>query len=138
MGCDVARGLGYAYNGDPDDDGGGENHYGIHPPAIGIDYFQGPLADPNGIADPLDSTFNGTGYGDTIIDNERLGMEKFVFYKNDFSLEGNPTTTQHYYNYLLGKWKDNNPITYGGSGHLSGGPNTKLTAPGANVKGPDA
>ena len=49
IGCDVARGLGYAYNGDPDDEGNGENHYGVHPPAIGIDYFQGPLADPNSI-----------------------------------------------------------------------------------------
>ena len=130
IGCDVARGLGYAYNGDPDDEGNGENHYGVHPPAIGIDYFQGPLADPNGIADPLSATFNGTGYGDTIVDNERLGMEKFIFYKNDFSLEGNPSIERHYYNYLIGKWKDNNPITYGGSGHLSGGPNTNFMFPG--------
>ncbi|MBL0047222.1 MAG: T9SS C-terminal target domain-containing protein [Bacteroidetes bacterium] len=120
IGCDVSRGLGYCYNGDADDDGNGENHYGLNPPAIGIDYFQGPLADADGIANPSTDTYNGTGYGDVIIDNERLGMEKFMFYRNDNgSLEGNPSNTVHYYNYLQGKWKDNNPITYGGTGHLS-------------------
>jgi hypothetical protein len=36
--------LGYCYNGDPDDDGGGA--YGLNPPAVGIDFFQGPIADP--------------------------------------------------------------------------------------------
>ena len=121
IGCDVQRGLGFCYNGDADDNGNAENHYGLNPPAIGIDYFQGPLADPDGIANPASATFNGTGYGDTIKDNERLGMEKFMFYKNDFTIEGNPTTTQHFYNYLSGKWKDNNRITYGGSGHLTPG-----------------
>ncbi len=119
IGCDVGRGLGYCYNGDADDDGNGENHYGLNPPAIGIDYFQGPLADPDTIDNPASSTFNGTGYGDGIVDNERLGMEKFMFYKNDFTLEGNPQNTSHYYGFLKGRWKDNNPITYGGSGRLS-------------------
>ncbi len=119
IGCDVARGLGFCYNGDADDDGNGENHYGLNPPAIGIDYFQGPLADPDTIDNPASATFNGTGYGDGIVDNERLGMEKFMFYKNDFSLEGNPQNTSHFYGYLKGRWKDNNPITYGGSGRLS-------------------
>ncbi|MBL0047623.1 MAG: T9SS C-terminal target domain-containing protein [Bacteroidetes bacterium] len=119
IGCDVARGLGYCYNGDADDDGNGENSYGLNPPAIGVDYFQGPLADFDQLDNPADSTFNGTGYGDGIVDNERLGMEKFMFYRNDFSLEGNPSQQIHYYNYLQGKWKDNNPITYGGTGHLS-------------------
>ncbi len=119
IGCDVSRGLGYCYNGDADDDGNGENHYGLNPPAIGIDYFQGPLADADGADNPLSETYNGTGYGDGIADNERLGMEKFMFYRNDFSGEGNPVATVHFYNYLQGKWKDNNPITYGGTGHFS-------------------
>jgi len=120
IGCDVGRGLGFCYNGDADDEGNGENHYGLNPPAIGIDYFQGPLADADGIANPLSETNNGTGFGDNIVDNERLGMEKFMFYKNlNNSTEGNPNNTADFYNYLQGKWIDNNPITYGGSGHLS-------------------
>jgi hypothetical protein len=42
VGCDVGLGLGYCYNGDPDDDGGGA--YGLNPPAVGIDFFQGPIS----------------------------------------------------------------------------------------------
>ena len=38
-------GLGFVYNGDPDDEGG--SGYGLNPPSVGIDFFQGPLADPN-------------------------------------------------------------------------------------------
>ena len=38
VGCDVERGLGYCYNGEPTDDGGPEA-YGEQPPAIGVDFF---------------------------------------------------------------------------------------------------
>ena len=52
VGCDVVRGMGYCYNG-KDVDGAGEvNAYGAHPPAIGIDFFQGPYLDPNGYDNP--------------------------------------------------------------------------------------
>ena len=52
VGCDVARGLGYGYNGD-DVDGGGETEaYGNQPPAVGIDFFQGPYMDADGIDNP--------------------------------------------------------------------------------------
>jgi hypothetical protein len=119
IGCDVGRGLGFCYNGDADDEGNGGNSYGLNPPAIGIDYFQGPLADADSTDNPLSETQNGTGFGDSIVDNERLGMEKFMFYKNNSTFEGNPDNTADFYNYLQGKWIDNNPITYGGSGHLS-------------------
>lgn len=51
-GCDVARGLGYVYNRD-DVDGDGEIHaYGSHPPAIGVDFFEGPYQDPDGVDNP--------------------------------------------------------------------------------------
>jgi len=46
-GCDVQRGLGYMYNGDGDDDGA--DGYGSHPPAAGMDFFEGPYQDPDGI-----------------------------------------------------------------------------------------
>jgi hypothetical protein len=46
--------LGYCYNGDPDDDGGGA--YGLNPPAVGIDFFQGPIADAN---DGIDNNRDG-------------------------------------------------------------------------------
>lgn len=52
VGCDVGRGLGYAYNGRAIDGTGGPNHYGAQPPAIGVDFFQGPYIDPDGLDNP--------------------------------------------------------------------------------------
>ncbi len=39
---------------------------------------------------------------------------------NDFSTIGTPTTTEHYYNYTRGVWKDGSPLTYGGNGYNTG------------------
>lgn len=124
VGCDVTNGFGYQYNGDAIDEGvGGVLGYGANPPAVGVDFFEGPYKDPNGIADPADSTINGTGYGDTIIDNERLGMERFIYYNNNTNpINGNPTLASNFYNYLTGKWRDNSLMVYGGDAIGSGTP----------------
>ena len=47
VGCDVQRGLGYCYNGDNEDEvtGGSSPGYGLTPPAVGVDFFQGPFQD---------------------------------------------------------------------------------------------
>ena len=47
VGCDVQRGLGYCYNGDNTDETGqnGQVGYGENPPAIGVDFFEGPFQD---------------------------------------------------------------------------------------------
>jgi hypothetical protein len=82
VGCDTIRGLGFAYNGDSDDETA--TGYGLNPPALGVDFFQGPVGD----------------------DGNRLGMTKFIYYENDFSLRGNPEKAIHFYNYLIGRWKD--------------------------------
>ena len=97
VGCDKARGLGFCYNGDDNDEGA--TGYGLHPPTIGVDFFQGPVADPN---DGIDNDRDGNTdeAGETII------MSKFVYYNNDWSLTGNPEAAVHYYNYLKGIWKD--------------------------------
>ena len=52
VGCDVGRGLGYGYNGKAVDGSGEPEAYGSQPPAIGIDFFQGPYMDPDGIDNP--------------------------------------------------------------------------------------
>lgn len=44
-GCDVVRGLGYVYNATNTDGTGLSFHYGLNPPAIGIDFFEGPYQD---------------------------------------------------------------------------------------------
>ncbi len=52
VGCDVNRGLGYCYNGTPIDGTGQTYAYGSSPPAVGIDFFQGPYMDPDGYDNP--------------------------------------------------------------------------------------
>lgn len=64
VGCDVARGLGYCYNGRNVDGQGLVQHYGAQPPAVGVDFFQGPYLDPDGYDNP---SFNGPAeYGPTM------------------------------------------------------------------------
>ncbi len=51
VGCDVQKGLGYLYNGDADDGDGNGRTYGSQPPAVGIDFFEGPYQDANNLDD---------------------------------------------------------------------------------------
>ena len=115
VGCDVGLGLGFCYNGDAEDEGG--QGYGFNPPAIGVDFFQGPIADE---ADGIDNDRDG------VIDEEgeQIIMSKFVYYNNDFTVTGNPESGTDIYNYLRGIWKDNVPMTYGGDGHGGGAGST--------------
>ncbi len=126
-GCDVKRGMGYVYNGDEDDDGA--KGYGKHPPAIGIDFFEGPYQDPDGSdygasglppdggVNACDESINGLNFGDGKPDNERWGMRRFVYYINGGGNQGDPETATEYYNYLRGYWKDGVRMTFGGDGH---------------------
>lgn len=128
VGCDVNRGLGYSYNGDNiDEDEGGYLGYGNNPPAVGVDFFEGPYQDDDGIDNAFgigpNEALNGIGYGDTIIDNERFGMRRFLYYNNTGGgadpATTDPISANDYYNFLSGFWKDNTNFLYGGSGHQS-------------------
>jgi hypothetical protein len=113
VGCDVPRGLGYTYNGDANDGSSAQptlGTYGANPPAIGIDFFEGPMADAG---DGIDNDRDGL----TDEPGELIIMSSFLFYNNDFSVTGNPENATHYYNYLTGFWKDGSPFTYGGTGY---------------------
>lgn len=166
VGCDVGRGLGYCYNGTPIDGSGQPQAYGAHPPAVGVDFFQGPYLDPDGYDNPSfggnslkgpsfsgankcdivalngttqrmaygpgnkdtisvivrDEAINGVNFGDSIIDNERFGMRRFVYHNNqgvpDYMLD--PRFAPEYYNLLKGIWRDGQRMTYGGLGHGAG------------------
>lgn len=131
-GCDIGRGLGYVYNGEEIDGGGEPEAYGAQPPAIGVDFFQGPYMDPNGIdnprfdanGDPLcNESINGVNFGDGIVDNERFGMRRFIYHNNSSGELGDPQTAPQYYNYLRGLWKNGRPMEYGGNA-FPGGPGT--------------
>ena len=142
VGCDVARGLGYGYNGKAVDGSGEPEAYGIQPPAIGIDFFQGPYMDADGIDNPkysylynqvvdpvtgdsvlvaidstqvVDESINGVNFGNGIIDDERFGMRRFVYHNNSDTDNGDPKTAPQYYNYLRGIWKNGAKMRYGGN-----------------------
>jgi hypothetical protein len=138
VGCDVLRGLGYCYNGVANDGSGEVESYGSQPPAIGVDFFQGPYIDPDEFDNPAftgdcnligqgqnfavdQMAINGVNFGNGIVDDERYGMRRFVYHNNTSS---NPATTDpgtapEYYNFLRGIWKDNSLMYYGGTAHSS-------------------
>ena len=194
IGCDVRRGLGYCYNGDGNDGPGSGSYAGI-PPAVGIDFFQGPYMDPDGKDNPkidipyiltrpssdpvhklldtyrlkkvgtnIDSTdaqgrivydtidisyhaddffavdkmswynpsrhpedslgwcaINGVNFGNNIVDDERFGMRRFVYYQNSSNnVHGEPSKASDYYHYLRGFWMNGQRMRFGGNGENTG------------------
>ena len=92
IGCDTSRGLGIQYNGTNDDGAGGGhpvNSYGVNPPQVGLDFFQGPKRVIHRAA-PLLDTF------------QQLGMTNFTYYNNDASTIGNPDNGVQIYFYMTG------------------------------------
>ncbi|MCB9360746.1 MAG: T9SS type A sorting domain-containing protein [Flavobacteriales bacterium] len=133
VGCDVARGAFYGYNGDIFDEDGGVNGYGTHPPAQGVVILKGPKANNDGIDNPFTTNIPtalaqegipyaglGVGYGDGIVDNEYIGMKHFLYYDNSSNpVNGEPHTGLDFYNYMQGKWKaaSGSPqMSWGGDG----------------------
>ena len=134
VGCDVERNMYFGYNGTPVDGSGQSYAYGEHPPAQGVTILAGPLMDKDGIDNPrfdnygnqlCDYSVNGKNFGDSVVDNERYGLTRFVYFNN--SLSGvpvymtDPYYAPEYYQYMLGYWKDGTPIIYGGNGHPAAG-----------------
>ncbi len=125
VGCDVERGAYYCYNGLPTDGNGEPESYGAYPPAQGVVILGGPYMDPDGIDNPAggcDESINGVGFGDGEADNERYGMNNFIYFNNIGSTyAGDPETAYEYYNYMQGIWLDSTNMLYGGNGHISSG-----------------
>lgn len=96
VGCDVGLSLGFCYNGDDNDEG--VLGYGLNPPSVGVDFFEGPTVVNAGIT-------------------EELGMSKFVYYNNNRNpINGNPTVAPDFYNLMQGKWMNGADIEFGGDG----------------------
>lgn len=124
VGCDVSRGLGYGYNGKNVDGNGEPEAYGANPPAVGVDFFQGPYLDPDGIDNPkfdpvtgenCDESINGVNFGNGIVDDERFGMRRFVYHDNNTTVNGDPDKASEYYLLLRGIWKNGEKMHYGGN-----------------------
>ncbi|MCE3225939.1 MAG: hypothetical protein K0S32_490 [Bacteroidetes bacterium] len=115
VGCDVARGLGYIYNADPfDETASGANGYLDFPPALGCDFFRGPIADAgDGINNDQDAFTDEPG--------ESIQMSRFTYYNNNIGAfppqTTNPDLAIHFYNFMTGYWKDGSPFTQGGNAY---------------------
>jgi len=126
FGTDVSHGMVYAYNGLPVDGTGQSFAYGNKPPAIGMKIIAGPYLPADGTDNPTgqcEYSINGLGFGDAIVDNERMGMTNSMYFSNT---DINPACTDphqalFYYTYMRSHYKDNTPLQYGITGHISSG-----------------
>ncbi|MCF8296058.1 MAG: T9SS type A sorting domain-containing protein [Saprospiraceae bacterium] len=141
IGCDVQRATIFGYNGDDiDESGNGNLGYGTHPPAQAVTILKGPLMDSDGIDNPfgINEGVNGLYFGDSIQDNECLGMTRSVYFNNTGSgghpAMQDPNYAAEYYRYMNGMWKDSTHFLYGGNGYNSSayGPQCNFIYPGTS------
>ncbi len=146
VGCHVEKGVFYGYNGDANDNSGcnGAIPYGTFPPAMGAMIF-GPKMEADGLDNLGPSPTNnytvsyasasanngvcykgnGLHYSDGIVDNERLGLRKFMHYTGGSTPavytypQGDPSSPIGYYRYLAGLWQNGDQLVYGGGGYSS-------------------
>ncbi len=135
MQCDAGRGSIIGYNGKAIDGNGQANAYGAHPPAQSVTMLAGPRMEPTGADRPrydnlghqlCNESINGTGFGDGIANNERMGLSTFITFLNS-SYSGtpefmdDPTTPEQYFQYMQAIWIDSTRMVYGGRGHMDYG-----------------
>ena len=113
VGVDTTLSLGFVYNGDEED-----AVYGV-PPAMGYDFFQGPIVDADGDGE-VDDT---------------LGVTRFSYFTNFSGPTSDPIGGEDYFNYMQGLWRDGTPMTEGGDGYQTDGPVTLFAFPGDPVTG---
>ena len=125
IGCDVTRGLMYAYNGLSIDGNGQQWAYGANPPVMGMKVIAGPYLAPDGLDNPdgnCDYSLNGLNFGDNIVDNERMGMTNFSYFNNvGAAFMSAPNEDTEYYNLMRGIWRDGTHMIFGGNAHISAG-----------------
>jgi len=96
VGCDTLLSLGYCYN------DGADSDYGVDAPAIGYDFFQGPIVESAG-----DTAF---ALGRSIPGYKNLEMSSFVKYINGDPVYTDPNDAQEAYNYMSGFLRDGAPF----------------------------
>jgi len=120
VGCDIDLSLGFCYNDGADAD------YGSDPPAIGYDFFQGPLV-PCEEADIADSTntdcypgsLGGLAYGTRHPGMKNLPMSSFTKYINGDPVYTDPNDAIEAYYYMSGFLKDGSPFINSETGEAS-------------------
>ena len=79
------------------------------------------LYDPSSDIPNSGAFINGMNYGNGIVDDERMGMCKFIVYENSTNnIIGDPTYNSDFYNYLKGRWKNSEGMFFGGNAYSSG------------------
>lgn len=133
VGCNVPLGACYAYNANAEDE-----VYGDNPPVQLCTILAGPYMDPDGIDNPgysgdceaFNNYFN-INFENGIVDDERLGMSRFMVQSNGNSAMGDPMVAEEYYRTFRGYWKDGTRVMYGGDGYnLTVGPACDFMFPG--------
>jgi len=139
---DVQNGMYFTYNGletDQIEFGEVQKGYGEHPPAQGVVFLGGPFKDADGLDNPkydiignqiCDESINGLYFGDTIVDNERLGMNSFLSFSGNWPLDY-PGEPIEYYQYMKSLIEDSLHLQYGGYGFPSSsvGPDCRFMFP---------
>jgi Secretion system C-terminal sorting domain len=130
LGCDVERNSVFGYNGRETDGTGQLWAYGDHPPAEALTILGGPWMDADDIDNPkydlqgnplCDRSVNGFGFGDSIADNERLGLSNFMtVHSLSWWWEENYWAPD-YYNMQRSLWRTDSSLIYGGNGYYQGG-----------------
>ncbi|MBX2960125.1 MAG: T9SS type A sorting domain-containing protein [Flavobacteriales bacterium] len=99
VGCDTLFSVGYGYNGDSFDEDNVALGYGLNPPLQAVTMIKKPT-----------------------INSQEYSMSSFIsFHNSNNDTMGNPVVTNHFYNYISGRWKDGSQMVYGGNGHYSTG-----------------
>jgi len=145
IGCDVKRSSFFGFNGKPIDGMGQTYAYGAHPPAQSVTILGGPFMDPAGHDRPrldheghqlCNESINGTGFGDSVPNNERYGLtNNLAFWNGDLltTFNSGPKNATEYYQSMQSIWNDTTHLLYGGQGHtgLGGyGPDCRFMFPG--------
>ena len=121
VGCDTTLGLGYCYNDGADAD------YGADAPAIGYDFFQGPIVESVG-----DTAF---AFGREIPGYKNLGMSSFTKYINGDPVYADPSDAIEAYNYMSGYLRDGTPFLNSAHQWNNRGPDNLVGTPDDLVSG---
>lgn len=98
VGCDTTLSLGYCWNADNND-----LTYGAGPPAIGRDFFQGPI-----VPSPGDTALVS---GRRIPGFKNLPMYAFAYYINGATFpRRDPESADEAFNYMTGRYQDGSPF----------------------------
>jgi len=118
--CDVDRACFFQFDENGTDTNiTGALGYGDYHPTVGTVILSGPWMDNDGNDNPVSENPNGLGFGDGVIDNERLGMTSFMYQATAGGTWRNlPTTDSQIHNMMDAIWIDSTNLNYGNTGHI--------------------